>query len=397
MTKHNSHNPIINYAKPAYAHAHLPMLTSSDVPDTPLMRTLYKALRLRRSHETMTEARFVAWLCQTLPVTMIDGAGNIHVDLRTAPEHRTMFTAHTDTVHSNGGDNHIRLDSSDPARVLWRADTGACLGADDGAGIALMVHMIAAQVPGLYVFFRAEECGGLGSTYMADHFSNCLKSIDRCISFDRADQCDVITHQAGGRCCSDTFAQALADRLTTQDLTLAYFPNDGGVFTDSANLTGHIAECTNLSVGYKHQHGDGEYQDVTFLQRLADQLVLVPWDTLPTDRDPKAAYTDYTRTPYYDSAWSNGYDSAKWTDVPSRNDVDADVQYLADCLWDAAWGKYADLAWAVREYYDLQREEVSTDALKVHEMERLAEGLIAGTYDIDAVYEMLLSKMKLEN
>ena len=375
--------PFAHYAKPVYAHAHLPLLAATDVPDTILMQTLYRALRVKRDHGTMTEARFVAWLINRLPVTMVDGAGNVHVDLRTQPHHRTMFTSHTDTVHSNGGDNNIRLDTSNPARVLWRADEGACLGADDGAGIALMCHMIDKGVPGLYVFFRAEECGGLGSTYMADSFNNCLKGIDRCISFDRADVSDVITHQGMGRCCSDDFAYALAAELTRDDLSLAYTPDNTGVFTDSANLVDHIPECTNLSVGYKHQHGDGEYQDVSFLTMLADQVCLVPWDTLPTERDPKAKER-------YESTGLGGY--------YALDDFD---QQVSDALYEAEMGMYRTLREQVAEWIlpdDPKQAEAHLDMRRVSPLtySGYAEGIAAGEYDATIVMEILAEDLYKE-
>jgi hypothetical protein len=274
------------YVKPEFAYKHLPMLTDMDVPSTTLMQTLHRMVRTRRAGDSMAEARCVAWLANRLPVTMIDAAGNLHVDMRQGPQHRTMFTCHTDTVHRQGGPNNIRLDTSNPLSVKWRADEGHCLGADDGAGIALIMHMIDHGVPGYYMFFRGEESGGVGSQWLAKYMPHALKDVDRCISFDRADYADVITHQAGGRCCSDEFADALAQALTADDLSLVYMPDSTGVFTDSANLTDIIPECTNLSVGYKHQHGDGEWQDVTFLQALASALVNVRWDDLPVRREP---------------------------------------------------------------------------------------------------------------
>ena len=379
------------YTKPVYPHAALPLLTDADVPDTVLMRTLHRALRVKRDHGTMTEARFVAWLCHRLPVTMIDGAGNIHVDLRTQPKHRTMFTAHTDTVHTNGGDNKIRLDASNPQRILWRADEGSCLGADDGAGIALMVHMIDRKVPGLYVFFRAEECGGLGSDYMNEKFSNCLKDIDHCVSFDRADTGDVITHQGYGRCCSDTFAAALAAALTTDDLSMAYFPDSTGVFTDSANLVDHIPECTNLSVGYKHQHGDGEYQDVTFLQALADRLCTVAWDTLPVERSPKEVER-------YE--WKTSPVKGQTSPV-GKYVLDSFDEQVADALYAAEDGEYRTLREMVAEWLlpeDPQQAERHLDMRRVSEItyRAYADGVIDGDYDAATVMEILTTDLYKE-
>lgn len=279
--------------------SHMPLLDADEVPKTILMQTLYRACSLRRENGTVTEGYFVAWLVNRLPVSLIDAAGNVHVDLRTLPSHRTMFTAHTDTAHYGGGTNDIRVDGH-----IWRANENSALGADDGAGVALLCHMIEHQIPGYYVFFRGEECGGVGSSWLAENMNWLFDEIDRAIAFDRAGYYDVITHQACGRCCSDAFALALATQLSTD--TSWYQPCDTGVFTDTANFIDIIAECTNISVGYKNQHGDCEEQNVAFLQMLSEQVLKVVWDELPVVRNPKtknienswhAESSKYSRSP----------------------------------------------------------------------------------------------------
>ena len=72
---------------------------------TTLMNTLETALSLKRGHGSVAEAMFVAWLSQQVTPTLIDGAGNIHVVIGKS---RTIFTAHTDTVHRAEGVNKIR-------------------------------------------------------------------------------------------------------------------------------------------------------------------------------------------------------------------------------------------------------------------------------------------------
>ena len=327
--------------KPAHCAAHLPVLTAENVADTIVSRTLYHALSMRRAGGSVTEAKFVAWLCRQVDVSMIDEVGNIYVDTRTRPEHKTMFTSHTDTVHYRGGDNVIRLDATDPNNIKWRASEGACLGADDGAGCALMLHMIGQGVPGLYVFFRGEETGGTGSRYLAASFQEAIEGIEHCISLDRAGYSDVITHQAGERCCSDMFAHTLAAALTTADFSLAFLPDSTGVFTDSANLTGVISECTNLSVGYAAQHGDGEWVNVSFLERLADQLCKVDWASLPAQRDTRyEEYISVFAQPYLNTGGHMSPQAA----FTRLNKAQADqVDNLVDALFDAADGYHLDL------------------------------------------------------
>lgn len=258
----------------------MPLLDPMTYEGPRFMEVFAQAVSRARAFGTATEAMFVSWLANRLPVTMIDGAGNLHVDLRTHPEHRSMFTAHTDTVHHYGGNNPVRIDGN-----FWRADKDNCLGADDAAGIAILYNMIVSNVPGYYVFFRGEECGGLGSSWLAEQMPELFGNIDRAVAFDRAGYSDIITHQRGGRCCSDEFANALATALTTE--TDWFMPDSTGVYTDTAEFTHLIPECTNISVGYKHQHGDREEQDVQFLQLLANLVLTVPWDDLPVIRNPK--------------------------------------------------------------------------------------------------------------
>lgn len=258
----------------------MPEMRLDDLPQNMFWQVLGRALTMRRQYGSGTEAAYVAWLANRLPVTMIDGAGNLHVDTRTSPAHRTMFTSHTDSVHSSGGINKVHVDGD-----FWRAGKGAALGADDGAGNAIMAYMIERGVPGYYVFFRGEECGGIGSKWLAEEMPSMFKEFDHAIAFDRADYYDVITHQGGTRCCSENFAMALAAELSTADSWC--MPCDGGVYTDTAEFIELVPECTNISVGYKHQHGDREQQDIPFLWALAQRAVLINWGELPAERDPK--------------------------------------------------------------------------------------------------------------
>ena len=354
----------------------MPILDVSTLPSSILMQTLGKALTLKRGADSATEAQFVAWLCNRLPVTMIDGAGNIHVDTRTSPNHRTMMTAHTDTVHHGGGVNTVRVDGD-----FWRADAGSALGADDGAGVAILCHMIQAGVPGLYVFFRGEECGGIGSRWLAANMPEALADIDRAVAFDRADFADVITHQAGGRCCSDEFAAELAAKLTT-DVDW-FLPDATGVYTDTAEFTGLVAECTNCSVGYKNQHGDREQLCIPFLQRLAQSVLTFDWDALPVKRDPKAReafrYGGYADLGKYPAAISTAWDTPDG-DLDYGLVPDEDEQEVMEAIQAACEDE--DLGWLM----DLMAEAVYPDdvglALRMIDKRKLTELLADG-------YEML--------
>ena len=177
------------------------------------------------------------------------------------------------------------------------------LGADDKLGCYIMCRLIMNGTDGLYVFHTGEECGGIGSSHISKQTPEIVKGMNYCIAFDRMDYGHIITHQAGGRCCSDDFAKGLASKLNPflppkQQMS----PNSGGSFTDSANYTSLISECTNLSVSYKSQHSSREHFDlVWFRDVLIPALLKITWDDLPVVRDPKEEVSPFRRSGYYGS------------------------------------------------------------------------------------------------
>lgn len=308
-----------------------------------IYKTLELALSLKRPHGTQTNKDFTDWLARALPEHLqagafMDGAGNLHVDARCTVDNRTLFVAHVDTVHKDEGHNKIRKE-----RTTWHAD-GAQLGADDGAGVAMLMHLLHAKIAGYYIFTQGEERGGIGAKFVADNFKPLLGEFDRAIAFDRRGIDSVISHQGYGRCCSDAFAQALADDLNG-DERLMYSPDDTGVYTDTAEFTDIIPECTNISVGYYSEHTLNESLDIVHYQTLASRVIQIAWDTLPTDRDPsvvESKWDDYTAGVYYGGWASYGkatnhkskYDYAYW----AEEGADITSLDLQDALQDAIEG-----------------------------------------------------------
>lgn len=190
---------------------------------------------------------------------------------------QTMFTCHLDTAT----DKVQKVKHVIKGNII-STDGSTILGADDKAGMTVLLYMIEKNVPGLYYFFIGEEVGCIGSNAAsAMDFS----SYKRCISFDRRGYSSIITHQLGGRCCSDDFAKSLCEKLKGHNLF--YEPDPTGVVTDSAMFTNQISECTNISVGYFKEHTKSEYQDILYLRKLAQACVEVDWESLPSLREPK--------------------------------------------------------------------------------------------------------------
>jgi hypothetical protein len=215
-------------------------------------------------------------------------------------ESRSIFAAHLDTVSKDYVTVTHVFDGN-----LIKTDGKTTLGADDKAGITILLWMIQNNVPGLYYFFIGEEVGCIGSGKAAksmdfSHINPVPKSgfykgnYDRIISFDRRDVGSVITFQSSSRCCSDDFADALCRELN-QTRKMSYKKDTGGVYTDSAEFTHLVPECTNVSVGYYKEHTTNESQDIIHLTNLAEACVKVDWEKLPTKRDPNTnEWKDYS-------------------------------------------------------------------------------------------------------
>lgn len=208
----------------------------------------------------------------------------MQIDMPDGSAPTVLFSSHVDTVDKTEGTKSLTYDAEGMLTLSKkdRAKGFSCLGADDTAGIWLMVHLARANVPGLYVIHHGEESGCIGSRLIADKSPEFLGGIEIALAFDRAGYTDVITHQCSGRTASQGFAWSLARQLGGK-----FEPSDGGVYTDTNEYSGLIPECSNLSVGYFRQHSQAERQDVPFLIALRDSLLKVDWTTLSVERDPK--------------------------------------------------------------------------------------------------------------
>lgn len=281
-----------------------------------------------------------------------DEYGNVFIEVCGGSD--KLFTAHTDMIVIPNTKQEVLYD----ANLQVAYTSGKCtLGADDGAGMWLLMELLDAGVPCWLAFFRAEEVGGLGSQFAAKDNPAFFKSFTHCISFDRQGTSDIITHQSWGRCCSDALAEHLSRALNAHGLD--YAPCDGGIFTDSANFTDLIAECTNISVAYANEHNADEELDVDHLLRLRNAVVKIDWTTMPVKREP--GEDDFK----YDYSWLNyrnfnkGFasDTPNWSkktathtpaikvedlyDMNHAELVDAmweDPEAMADAIWELLWG-----------------------------------------------------------
>lgn len=270
-----------------------------------------------------------------------------------------MFASHLDTADTGAPKQVVHVIKGDKIET----DGKTILGADDKAGVTVMIKMIEKGVTGLYYFFLGEERGCIGSralnTYLGTHKDDELyKKITKVVSLDRRDDNSVITFQVGERCCSDEFADELAKRLNEAG-GFKYKKDPTGAVTDSHQVADKFSECTNLSVGYDGQHYVRENQDIGFLTRLTEACCKIDWETLPVKRDftkTEYAYSSSRRTTtkYYGNNdwdetnrwWENGDNKSS----SSNGTIPKNAEFVADYLGnqikaaDAVWCQY-DKAW----------------------------------------------------
>lgn len=264
-----------------------------------IMKDLKYALSRKRPHGGVGVNELGLYIIESIEEStkrndlyFVDFCGNIHVDLRINKNNKTLFTAHVDTVHKEDGVNKYTTKGH-----FIHADRDV-LGADDGAGVAILLHLIRNDVPAYYIFFQGEEKGGIGSSWLAKCDPNLLMEFNRAIAFDRKETYSIISHQGYTRCASDEFCEKLAAELNTAEGEFMYCPDNTGLYTDTAEFTYLIPECTNISVGYSNEHTIKESLDINHFYLLSKAVLKIDWDSLPTVRNPNVIESFETNYSY---------------------------------------------------------------------------------------------------
>ena len=261
-----------------------------------LLATLIDMHTYCRPAGSATEAVFIAKYVATLPGAYVDQYHNWHVQVG---DSRSLWSCHTDTVHNHEGRQTLHYDAVNQVLSLSRKARNSgrnCLGADDTAGVFICCQMVLAGILGHYIFHFAEECGGIGSKDLAQHEHDWLAAHDYAIAFDRRGTKDIVTHQWCIRTASDLFAYSLSDALVNAGMP-GYAPHDG-VYTDTAEYEGIVSECSNLSVGYRHEHSPNETLDTAHVLALLAAMLRLDQSALVYDREPGSddyQWTDYLK------------------------------------------------------------------------------------------------------
>ncbi len=286
--------------------------TESDPSYSPDVTLLMEMLRYKRPKGSITEHDFILKYLAPLGV-YVDKSGNVMK--RVGKDPRVLWSSHTDTVHRTDGFQRIVYDKG--IIRLHKKASSSCLGADCTAGVWMMMEMVKARVPGLYVWHYGEENGCIGSRAIAEKWPALLEGIDIAVAFDRRGKTSVITHMGNERTCSEAFATSLMAQLPT-----GFKADDTGRSTDTKQYIKLVSECTNISVGFDAEHTSRESLDVDHLLTLRDAMVKIQVADLVVVRDKTK--TEYKK--YEPVGYGGGY--AGWKAGAARQAAGAYEDYV---------------------------------------------------------------------
>lgn len=219
-------------------------------------------------------------LTHLVPNIKKDLIGNYHYIIGKS---ETLFTCHLDNYCKEKNKvNYIIEDN------FITSDGNTILGADNKAGVCVLLYLISRNVPGHYCFFIGEEPILSGGCYGSSLFAARYKSINkykRAIAFDRKGEGSIITRQMAQYCCSDEFADELVLRFFNENTYM--FKDNTGYYTDTSSFLEKIPECTNISIGVYDEHTNQEFVDLEYLEKIAVAAANINWETLPSCREPK--------------------------------------------------------------------------------------------------------------
>lgn len=310
--------------------------------------SLIEMLRYKRPEGSLTQEIFCERFLEPTFGDPDDHGNYIHIITKEdGADPNLLFTAHHDTVHRKEGIQNVIVHGD----LVMAEPTSNCLGADCTTGVWLILGMIEAGIPGVYVVFAGEEVGCVGSSALVQDRPEWLNYIDAVISFDRKGEDSIVTHQMGYRTASDAFAVSLSQALDMPGLR----PDNGGSYTDSNEFIDFIPECTNISVGYNYQHTSKEEQNVYFAYLLLEKLQQADWEALVFERDPSVYESLYSGRGGFQSAFDT---DSGWKSV-NKHDLD-DLYHMEDFIRDY-YSEVAEmlLDWGVTP--DSMAEEMGID------------------------------------
>lgn len=205
----------------------------------------------------------------------IDRAGNVIAEktYRSGNGPTILLNAHLDIVQElKSGRKIIKQGNT------WSSTKGI-LGADDRAGVAVLLHMAEYLYQNKrfngkvkFIFTVEEECGLVGASQVDDHFL--WGGTDAAIVVDRHGTGDVVTSCRGYiPFCHPSYG-SFFEKVASEAGLNGWATTDGGS-SDTRIWAEYGIQSVNLSVGYDHEHTHQESLDVKACYRTAKLLEAV--------------------------------------------------------------------------------------------------------------------------
>jgi len=216
----------------------------------------------------------------------IDKEYNVYVSNGNTAD--TFYIAHTDTCDRVS--DPVFKDLSVENGFINLNSAHSCLGADDGAGVYILLKLLEHNIEGRYLFTTGEEIGLIGMSYWIDDPYNVeqLQGVERCVEFDRKGENEIIIEQSGKRLADVELSLELSDEFDSYGMAL--FPSTRGVYTDNILLDGIVPFVVNISCGYVHQHTPRETLNYVFLDNLLYAWMAMERYRLPVWEDYDLSY-----------------------------------------------------------------------------------------------------------
>ncbi|MEI3611903.1 M20/M25/M40 family metallo-hydrolase [Pseudogracilibacillus sp. SO30301A] len=159
---------------------------------------------------------------------------------------------------------------------IWRSTEGI-LGADDRAGVAVLLHIAEKLIDSTfrgkvkYIFTVEEECGLVGASKVDDYF---LWGTDAAFVIDRRGTGDIVTSCWGSHPFCDVNFGKLIEQIADESGLVKWKCTSGGS-SDTRIWAEHGIQSVNLSTGYRNEHTDDEFLDVAACYNVTKLLTAI--------------------------------------------------------------------------------------------------------------------------
>lgn len=196
----------------------------------------------------------------------VDAHYNVYIVNGESP--KDLYIAHADTCDSEDTPMFKELEVVSSIVALPSNTEHKCLGADDGAGVYILMKLLEAGIEGHYLFTTGEERGLIGMSYWVSqsHNIDTLVGVENCYEFDRQGTEELIVFQSGKLMADLHWAFKLSEELGAYGLDM--YPSSKGVYTDNFLLEGIVPNVVNIAVGYSQQHSKYESLDTRHVENL---------------------------------------------------------------------------------------------------------------------------------